>query len=75
LLTLNFVISHLLNEEAHQGIPAVNPSSSALAATHVKTPLAQITCFKCQKKGHYQLHCPDADTKITAIAIHENLAF
>jgi hypothetical protein len=75
-LMLDFVISHLLNEEARQGIPAVNPSSSALAATHVKTPLAQITCFKCQKKGHYQSHCPqDADTKITAVAIQENLAF
>lgn len=74
LLTLDFVISRLLNEEARQGIPAADSPSVAMAATRVKTPLEKITCFKCQKKGHYQSHCPDADP-VAAFAVRENLAF
>ena len=73
-LTLDFVISHLLNEESRQGIPASEPSSSAMVATRAKTPISQITCFGCQKKGHYKSHCPDADTKTASLAV-ENLAF
>jgi len=74
LLTLNFVISRLLNQKARQGIPATDSPSVAMAATRVKTPLEKITCFKCQKKGHYQSHCPDADP-VAVFAISENLAF
>ena len=74
-LTLDFVVSRLLNEEARQGIPATNSSSSAMVATRTKTPLAQITCFKCGKKGHYQSNCPDQDTKTASVAVEENLAF
>ena len=74
-LTLDFVVSRLLNEEARQGIPASDPTSSAMAATRAKTPLSQITCFKCQKKGHYQSHCPDATTQTASAAIAENFAF
>jgi hypothetical protein len=87
-LTLDFVVSRLLNEEARQGIPATDPHSVALAATRAKTPLAQITCFKCQKKGHYQSNCPDTALEIAAAAVpshdmclmcshkaRENLAF
>ena len=75
LLTLDFVISRLLNEESCQGIPAPNTTSSALAATRAKTPISQIICFKCQKKGHYQSHCPDAETKVAAAVVKENFAF
>ena len=74
LLTLNFVISRLLNEESCQGVPAPDPTSSTMIATRFKTPISQITCFKCQKKGHYQSHCPDADTKTASIAV-EHFAF
>jgi hypothetical protein len=91
LLTLDFVISRLLNEEARQDIPTTDSQESqsvALAATRTKTPLAQITCFKCQKKGHYQSNCPDTVPEIAATAVptgdycamcshraRENLAF
>lgn len=74
-LTLDSVVSRLLNEEARQTISTIDSSTSALAATRFKTPIAQITCFKCQKKGHYQTHCPDADPSSASLAAAENLAF
>ena len=42
-LTLNYVISRLLNEEAHQGIPTVS-LSSALVAAHPHCSWQNITC-------------------------------
>lgn len=87
-LTLDLVISRLLNEEARQDIPTTDSRSVALAATRMKTPLTQITCFKCQKKGHYQSTCPDIALEVAAAAVptgdycamcshraRENLAF
>ena len=75
-LTLDFVISRLLNEEARQGIPTTDSAPVALAATRTKTPLSEITCFKCHKKGHYQSHCPE-NNPLAAFAglATENLAF
>ena len=75
-LTLHFVVSRLLNEEAHQGIPTINPPSVAMAATRVKTPFEQITCFKCGEKGHYKSHCPKVDSLAAFAGLGtENLAF
>ena len=75
-LTLDFVISRLLNEEACQGIPTTDSAPVALTATRTKTPLSEITCFKCHKKGHYQSHCPE-NNPLAAFAglATENLAF
>ena len=57
-LTLDYVIAHLLNEEAHQGVIRQSAADSALTATSTCHNLQNITCFLCQKKGHYQSHCP-----------------
>ena len=57
-LTLDYVIARLLNEEAHQGVIRQSAADSALAATSTRHNLQNITCFLCQKKGHYQSHCP-----------------
>jgi hypothetical protein len=74
LLTLDFVISRLLNEEARQYIPTTDSRSVALATTRTKTPLAQITCFKCQKKGHYQSNCTDTAEEIAAAAVRNPIS-
>jgi hypothetical protein len=68
----------LLNEEARQGIPTTDSAPVALAATRTrtKTPLSEITCFKCHKKGHYQSHCPENDSLAAFAGLAtENLAF
>ena len=66
LLTSEHVISRLLNEEVRQ--LALNHESTITqkeaafytkASNMKRTPIEQITCFKCQKKGHYQSQCPE----------------
>ena len=75
-LRLDFIISRLFNEEACQGIPTTDSAPVALAATRTKTLLSQITCFKCQKKGHYQSHCPENDSLAAFAGLTtESLAF
>jgi len=78
LLTLDSVISRLLNEESRQSVSATDSPSTpgfAMAAKRIKTPLSQITCFKCQKKGHYRSQCPETDTKVASLAVEENHAY
>ena len=64
LLTSEHVISHLLNEEVCQLALKQNPrlqaiqTDTAFHANVKKISIECITCFKCQKKGHYQSQCP-----------------
>lgn len=71
-LTLDYVVSRLLNEELRQvpdranrdTVPPIradpdNVAMAVAAASRIATPLARITCFKCGNKGHYQINCPD----------------
>ncbi|KDQ56282.1 hypothetical protein JAAARDRAFT_48207 [Jaapia argillacea MUCL 33604] len=64
-LTLNVVITHLINEETHQ-------SSSTATTSHYATRSDQdvamavntrdcldVTCFFCDGKGHYKSDCPE----------------
>ena len=64
LLTSEHVISRLLNEEVRQLTlnrdheSHATPNDTAFHANAKKTPIKRITCFKCQKKGHYRSQCP-----------------
>lgn len=85
-LTLDYVISRLLNEELHQSTdkaafprtPRANPSNAALTVSplYTHTPIEHITCFNCGKKGHYQDKCPtlvaDKANDHTAAAVVED---
>ena len=64
-LTSEHVITQLLNEEARQANnshESLKNDTAYFAANWKHTPIciAEITCFKCGKKGHYQSQCPDA---------------
>jgi Zn finger protein HypA/HybF involved in hydrogenase expression len=58
------VISHLLNEEVcqlalnHDRESQTTQKDTAFYVNLKKTLIECITCFKCQKKGHYQFQCP-----------------
>jgi len=66
-LTLDNVISHMLNEESYtikEENNILKPNDKALSVTQVilaahrpHHPVSEITCFKCGKKGHYQINC------------------
>lgn len=60
-LTLDFVITRLLNEESRQSAPSssgaeVKPEDNA--AMLAKRAGPNITCFYCGEKGHYAINCP-----------------
>jgi hypothetical protein len=68
---LDFVISRLLNEETRQeaelmppGVATVVPTTAL--AVRMRRDMSRITCFKCQKLGHYQYDCPEPGPPVTA---------
>ena len=76
-LTLDYVITHLINEESRQVVDSEGLGASALAATTstsykpkgAKRDTSQITCWNCQKKGHFQSNCPDVSRKQAVLAL------
>lgn len=73
LLTVAYVIERLLGAESQimsrqQAPPTPTPSTpdAGLAARHLRTPIENITCFRCGQKGHYQRTCALPDPHPTA---------
>jgi hypothetical protein len=64
-LTVNHVITRLLNEETRQSSPTDSPSSTndtgdeALAVTAARRDPALTACFFCDKRGHFKSECPE----------------
>ena len=61
----DFVVQRCMNEEARQAAAQdVQPDKAFHAdATRTKRDKADITCYKCGKKGHYRNECPDEEKK------------
>ena len=66
-LTLNLVITRLLNEEVRQITSALlvkeedqikTELDEAMAVSRTK-PISEILCFFCDAKGHYKSDCPE----------------
>jgi hypothetical protein len=64
-LTVNHVITRLLNEETRQSSSTDSPSSTndtgdeAMAVTAARRDLALTACFFCDKRGHFKSDCPE----------------
>jgi hypothetical protein len=60
-LTLDYVIGRLLNEESRKIPTSTREAAFRTDVNHSRPrrPVSEITCFNCQKKGHYQSDCPD----------------
>src|SRR5713226_1563342 len=62
VFNLNYVIGCLWTKETRQCAQSgrLDMDDHTLAVTHdqPKQDLAQITCFRCGNKGHYQANCP-----------------
>lgn len=74
-LNIEYVITHLLNEESRQANETIASTSDdhALAATTKPlTPIHCITCFNCKKKGHYKRDCPTRESANAAAAAQAN---
>jgi len=73
-LTLNFVITRLLNEEGHQAIPSFTSVEIKAEDPDVNTALqvnaskfrSDVQCFYCLMKGHYTSTCPQKEKDIKA---------
>jgi hypothetical protein len=72
------VIPRLINEYTQQSLtPTVHiqtptpmqPADDTMAITtapHTHCPISEITCFKCNQKGHYQYNCTSTNSTDTA---------
>ena len=62
VFNLNYVIGCLWTKETHQrtqsGRLDMDDHVLAITCDWLKRDLAQITCFGCGNKGHYQANCP-----------------
>ena len=71
-LTLEFVITRLLNEEGRQATPSFSPvdvkseDSDTHTALHVSKLHSDVQCFYCLLKGHYASVCPQKEKDIKA---------
>ena len=72
-LTLDYVISRLLNEEARQAATSrselEHPEAALAAACRPKRDVSQITCWNCGKLGHYQSSCSEPKRETVHIAV------
>jgi hypothetical protein len=75
-LTLDYVITRLLNEEARQLGNHVDTSrnrDAAFTATpHRTRDLSKIICFNCGQKGHFQSNCPEPKRNTANVAAASN---
>ncbi|KAF7365722.1 Retrovirus-related Pol polyprotein from transposon TNT 1-94 [Mycena venus] len=60
-LTLDYVIGRLLNEESRKSPTGSREGAFRASVQHTRPrrPVTEVTCFNCEKKGHYQSNCPD----------------
>ena|SRR6202789_1554679 len=71
-LTLDFVITRLLNEEGRQATPSFPPVDIKTEDPNVNTALnvskfrSDVQCFYCLLKGHYSSVCPQKEKDIKA---------
>lgn len=71
-LTIDYMISCLLNKETHHGgvtAPKDDEENIAMAVasySHTKCGLEFIICFNCGKKGHYQSNCTEQSQRSRA---------
>lgn len=67
-LNLDYVIDQLLNKESRQGTK-LNTELWAFTVAYVTdnkkphVPLEKITCYRCERKGHYKGNCPEPEHK------------
>jgi gag-polypeptide of LTR copia-type/Zinc knuckle len=55
----DFVVQRCMNEEARQASTAQPGQPNSAFHAQTKRDKADVTCYKCGKKGHYRNECPD----------------